>query len=425
MVSRRVAAVLLVAALSLIGLMTLVPASTYEPTPMFCVFCGTLGGVDFTLNVILFLPLGLALRWLTGRWATAAVIGGATTLLIETLQWRVIAGRDASLGDLIANLLGAMLGAWLAVTMGRVVYAPPARARPIAAALGIATSGIIVLSAALLRPVDPIGAQYVQWAPRRPNMDLFRGSLVAVQLNGRLLRPGEPFPSQWTYDSVTRAMVMRAVVRMPVPPSQRQAIIVRIGNEEYEGFMLAQRGDAVVFRPTIGAARLKLRPILIGLEHALTAPIETGAVLILHGTSTPRVVSLAREQRSGEAAVTLRRTVGLAWAMLLPWDLALNTRWWPVNALWLATLLVPVAFLTTRSHSTQTVDRRSRFDAWPLVLVLVTLVAAPALLGLSILGPGDWLGVVTGVATGVLVERAAPLSLSKGTSTEALPTTHS
>lgn len=414
---------MLVAALALIGLTTLTPSSTYEATPTFCIFCGTLGGVDFTLNVVLFVPLGLALRRLSGRWATAVAVGALTTLVVETLQWRFIPGRDASLGDLTANTLGAMLGAWIAVAGGKVVHTSPARTRTVAAALGVATSFLVALSAALLRPIDPIGAQYVQWTPERPNMDRFRGSLVVVQLNGRLLRPGEAFPSQWTYDSLTRAMAVRAVVRSPVPPSQRQAIIVRIGNEEYEGFMLGQRGDAAVFRSTMGAARLKLRSILIGLEDALitTDPVER--VFVLHGTSNPKIISVARDQSTGANAATLRRTVGLAWAMLLPWDLALNSRWWPANAVWLAALVFPVTFLTMRSRRVRAAKPDASFVVWPLGLTLVTLIVAPALMGLSFLGPAEWLGVVTGVASGVLLERTA-ISRSKEMSGQA-PTHHS
>ena len=418
--SPRIAAILSIAALAFIGLMTLLPSGTYEPTPAFCIVCGSLGGVDFTLNVFLFLPLGLALRWLTGRWTTTVVIAALTTLTVETLQWRFIPGRDASLGDLIANTLGAMLGAWIAARGGRVLHAPSAQARAIAATLGVATAFVITLTAILLRPIDPIGAQYVQWTPERPNMDLFRGNLVAVQLNGRLLRPREAFPSQWTYDSATRRMALRAVVRAPVPPSQRQAIIVRIANEQYEGFMLAQRRDGVVFRSTMAASQLKLRSILVGLEQALATTNPADSVVVLHGTSTSRFISVGREQSSATDAATLRRTVGLGWAMLLPWDRALNSRWWPANAIWLAALLFPVSFLTMRSRRAQTADASPLLGQWPLGLALVTLVAAPASVGLSFPGPGEWVGVVTGVAAGVLVERTMARSLSK-LGTEVIP----
>ncbi len=422
---RRTAAILFVASLAMIALMTLTPSASYVATPLVCVFCGSLGGVDFTLNVILFIPLGLTLRWLTGRWITAVAIAVLTTLAVEILQWRLIPGRDASLGDLLANMFGGMLGAWLAVVSTWMLRASPPVARAIAIVAGVVTSITIVASAWLLRPIDPIGAQYAQWVPERENMDIFRGRLLQVQLNGRLLRPYEAFPSQWTYDSVTRAMAVRAVIGTPVPRSQRQAIIVRIGNEEYEGFTLAQRGSSVVFRSVIGASRLKLRTILIGLDDALMTPNPGKPVLVVHANSNPRIISLARENESGEIAVTVRRTVGLAWVMLLPWDFALNSRWWPANALWLAALLFPVTFLTMRSGKARTGDRNRWFNQWPLALALVTLLVAPAFLGLNGLGLGEWLGVVSGVAAGVLVERTTRLSLSNAESKRVKPTVHS
>jgi hypothetical protein len=408
-----------IVSLAFIGLMTLLPSGNYEPTPAFCIICGSLGGVDFTLNVFLFLPLGLALRWLTGRWTTTVAVAALTTLAVETMQWRFIPGRDASLGDLIANTLGAMLGAWFATGGAKILHGPPPRVRRVTAALGIVTSFMITLSAILLRPIDPIGAQYVQWTPERPNMDLFRGNLVAVQLNGRWLRPYEAFPSQWVYDSLTRAMALRAIVRTPVPPSERQAIIITIANERYEGFMLAQRGDGVVFRSTMSASQLKLRPILIGLEQAFATTDQDPVVL--HGASTPRFINLAREQNSDTVSATLPRTLGLAWAMLLPWDRALNARWWPANAIWLAGLLFPVTFLTMRSRRLHSADANPLFSYWPLGLALATLVAAPAFFGLSFLLPGEWVGVVTGVAAGVLVERILARSLSRRASGDVLP----
>src|SRR5512138_3613126 len=95
------AALLVAAMLAVIAFVTLRPAEQFFTLPAYCVFCGTLGGVDFALNTALFVPLGLGLRRLTGSWRLSLVTGALITLLIESLQWRFIPGRDASLGDLI------------------------------------------------------------------------------------------------------------------------------------------------------------------------------------------------------------------------------------------------------------------------------------------------------------------------------------
>src|SRR5688572_14213784 len=93
---RRTAATFAAFGLAVIALATLWPASTTVTLPASCIFCGELGGVDFALNIVLFIPFGMGLRWLLGNWKTPTLVGAATTLVIEMLQWRLIPGRDAS-----------------------------------------------------------------------------------------------------------------------------------------------------------------------------------------------------------------------------------------------------------------------------------------------------------------------------------------
>jgi glycopeptide antibiotics resistance protein len=66
--------------------------------------------VAFVLNVALFVPLGALAGWRRNRGAFVAVV--ALSLLIETLQL-VIPGRSPDPFDLVANGVGAVLGAYL------------------------------------------------------------------------------------------------------------------------------------------------------------------------------------------------------------------------------------------------------------------------------------------------------------------------
>src|SRR3712207_2032131 len=88
-------------ALAFVAVATLTPTPGTPPTPPTCIVCGRVGGVDVLLNVLLFVPLGLGLR-LAGlsRWRALA-LAGLTTLGIESLQFAVVTGRDASLSDLL------------------------------------------------------------------------------------------------------------------------------------------------------------------------------------------------------------------------------------------------------------------------------------------------------------------------------------
>ena len=394
---RRAPALGLVAiSFALIAFMTLRPTQAIVVTPTFCVFCGPLGGVDFILNVILFVPLGISLRWATGRWRTTIIVGVVTTLMIETLQSRLIGGRDASLGDLLANTLGTLLGAWVATALFRWLNATGNAAHRYAAAFGIAAALVVTGSAFLLQPIVPRYPQWVQWTPLHPNTDPFRGTLLAVELKGRVLRPAEDLEAMEAFDTVTRSLTMRAQISSSglARPTQRPAIVVRIVNFLEEGFALVQRGEAVAFRTHIAAVRVKLRPILVGLDGAFPTSPGTAEEFIIEAHSDPRAITV-RRHGDGQLAVSVRRTVGLAWALVSPWDVALNERWWPVNAIWVGALIFPAAFFAIRSSRA---SRNSVLNSWwPVVLVIAALFAGPAT-GLSALGLGEWAGVLAGIA---------------------------
>ncbi|MGH9200820.1 MAG: VanZ family protein, partial [Vicinamibacterales bacterium] len=245
---RRPAAVLAAVWLVLIALATLQPTQSVVVTPTFCIFRGPVGGMDFVLNVVLFAPLGMALRWATGRWNVAVMAGVLTTLFIEVLQSRLIPGRDASLGDLLANTLGTLLGAWIAVELFRWVNASGVAARRYASIFGIIIAAVVLASAWLLQPFPTRFWQLVRWTPQPPNMDKFQGQVFAAELNGRFIPDGVLVATPEMYDSLSRTMTMRATLGANPPSTRRPAVIVRIANYLDEGFALSQRGRQVTFR---------------------------------------------------------------------------------------------------------------------------------------------------------------------------------
>ena len=95
--------------------LTPVPGEVYL-LPARCVICGAYGSVDFFNNVVMFVPLaaGLALAGVR-RWLVL-LLCFLLTGLIELLQVAVIVGRDANLGDVLANTLGGAVGLLLATT---------------------------------------------------------------------------------------------------------------------------------------------------------------------------------------------------------------------------------------------------------------------------------------------------------------------
>ena len=69
--------------------------------------------VGFVLNVALFVPgaFAAALLWPRVRWWQWVLVGLVITVAIETVQGVFLPRREAQLHDLVANTLGAALGA--------------------------------------------------------------------------------------------------------------------------------------------------------------------------------------------------------------------------------------------------------------------------------------------------------------------------
>lgn len=72
--------------------------------------------LEFAANVVMFTPLGLLVGVLFGRrhWAWAIALGCGVSTLIELLQYFLLPGRYGTVDDVIANTLGALIGALLA-----------------------------------------------------------------------------------------------------------------------------------------------------------------------------------------------------------------------------------------------------------------------------------------------------------------------
>jgi hypothetical protein len=121
-----------------------------------CFLCDFRWLADGVLNVGLFLPLGMAIGWRGKSFWRATLAGAALSTAVELLQTR-IPGRDPELRDIVANTIGAALGAAL-VYRPRTWLLPTARAfRWLSAVTVAAIAGVIVATGILLAPARPEG----------------------------------------------------------------------------------------------------------------------------------------------------------------------------------------------------------------------------------------------------------------------------
>jgi len=395
----------ILAALVMIAVPTLTPTPRATPTSGLCVICGSLGGVDFALNIVLFVPLGAAIWSVRRRVLDAVIAGLLVSVVIELLQFRTIVGRDATLGDVLANTMGSLAGAAIALGFVRWRDVTGRAAQRGAAIAGFAAAMVVAVSALLIQPIRTRYPQWVQWSPVKRGEEPFRGRLVTADVNGRALHGREVLRPPQTLDARTRSLRVRATLEGPTPPSDRQAIIIRMANPLEEGFELAQLDRGLVFRTNIVASRLKLRPLLIGLPDVLP---DSGAVVdatfMFDGVSSPASIAATGSGPDEQlTSVTLPRTVGLAWALFLPWSIAIGPQWWLANACWLAALVVPVSFLSMRSRRSPEVGSTRLW--WPVAIVVVMLAAVPFVTGISSLRATEWFGVMIGMVVGATLER--------------------
>jgi hypothetical protein len=76
--------------------------------------------VEFGLNVAAFAPLSLlgTLLWPRPTWRDWTAIGFAASFLVEVVQAVALVGRSATHADVVANTLGTLFGALLALAVG-------------------------------------------------------------------------------------------------------------------------------------------------------------------------------------------------------------------------------------------------------------------------------------------------------------------
>ena len=249
---------------------TLTPAPPLAtPLPMFCLVCGDLGGVDVTLNVLLFLPMGAALAWAGMSWPRAALICTVLSLGVESLQFNVVPGRDASLSDLLTNSFGGLLGA---SAMGRwrtlVVPTPMVARRLCVGATAVALSALWA-TAALLRPSTPNMGLWGQWSPQQPQFEPFTGTVLDFHLNGFFI----PYNLVPDYEALRQSLLrgprLGRVEITTGDRTRRLAAIARVGSSVQEIMLFGQRGTDFVFRTRLAVRDWSLRnpSVEIGRAH--------------------------------------------------------------------------------------------------------------------------------------------------------------
>ena len=398
--------------LAVVLVATLTPAPPVTETPPFwCVACGESGGLDVLNNVVMFVPLGFAFALATDRRWRSVLACVAVTAFVESMQVRIVTGRDASLSDLLANSLGGVIGVELAMRRDFLLRPRPRAASRLVAVGGALFGMVTALTSLGLLPAAVPRSLWVQWTPDRASFDPFTGQLVDFTLDGIDLPRRFYPPKSLGVDSVLRGRSWRAtatVITTNLKPGR--AVIARIAEEFTVLVSVEQAGWDLACQQKTRSGDFRFRSPKIALRDALLPSGEASGM--------PLRLTCARAGSSFVSAAdgrqeALRLSPSLGWMLVFPLNAAIRPSLTWIGAIWLMVLAFPAGYWTgfTRGGEVGGNPRVSGAGTHIALLsillaLLLGLVVVPLLAGTA---PGawwEWMGAAAGLAAGALTARA-------------------
>jgi len=408
---RRLGLVLTIASLAAIAYATLLPESGQSLQSHFCLVCGSLGGVDAILNVLLFVPLGVGLALCGIPTRRALLTMSVLSVLIETAQLLLIPGRDATIGDVLTNTLGGAFG-FAASRYTPILLRPsPRLASNLVIAWGAIWLGIQTISSFAFVPSIPESQYYGQLARSLGKLAVFQGRVLAASVDNIAI----PNTAIANSREVRRQLLEGATVAtrvMPAGPTRGIAPIVRVADsEQSEILLLAQDGVDLLFAIHSGAAVLRLRPPVFALPRVfptgvVTADVKAADTLGLGGRYLSREVKMNAQTGSATNGNRVPLTASLAWTLVLPsqWYIEGTRAEVVISLIWIVVLMVPFGYWTFHlAHPRRAVgfqEHPTPFWIGSLVILGVGLGLAPHVFGLSPTPLREWLGGVAGLLLG-------------------------
>lgn len=391
-----------VAGLLLIAAMTLMPhpeeTSRVSDTPVTCVVCGDLGGVDVLLNILLFVPLGIGLGLAGFSWRRIVALAALVTLGVELLQMKVIAGRDASLGDVLANTLGSGLGALLAARWRQLVFPSVTGARRVALAYGVALGWIWAGTAWALGPAFPQGAPwYGAWAAELENLDRFVGVPLMVTAGGEPLLPGRALDQSRLQDAVTANPSLSFRVVLGARPRRLAPIGSIVDDRHRDVMLIGQERADLAFLVRMRSTIVRLRNPIVYLRNGMDG--QAGDTTEAEGALRDGRFELRSVTRGRTTIRHLSLSASWGWSLVTPWDAVLGEEVRLLTALWIAGLATVLAYWSAMAGGAA------------LAIIPVTgfclLCLVPAAAGLPPAEWSEWMAFVTGVTFGIVAARSA------------------
>lgn len=347
-------------ALAVVGLLGILAATMYpvrttteasRQTPLWCLVCGSDGGVDVLLNVFLFLPfaVGLRLAGVSGR--RVVLVSAMLSLCVETIQFVAVPGRDASLSDLLTNTLGGTIGAAAGPLVLSALFPTPRAARRFLWLWAGLWLTMLALSAWLMTPWVPNATAWSRWAPNASWFDPFHGRVTGVAATGLTLPNGrlsdsaaETLRRQLREEKVALAVDL---VSGPPPDVRAWVYLVEVGPMVLP--LLRQEGTGLFFSIPARSLQFRLRAPTLALPHGF--PQEPGVRVLLNPLEEGRRLRVASTYDGTVRSSEVQLSPAQGWMLIAPFGITLDRHERLITGLYLAMFLLPLGYWAAHSEA--------------------------------------------------------------------------
>ena len=376
----------------------------------WCFLCGRRWGIDFVLNVGLFIPLGLVLRMARVPFFPAFLGIAATTFVIEVLQL-IIPGRITSIDDLVANTLGGVIGFALA-GKARSIAAPAARQAAAAVlAAGAFTLTVLWATLWLFEPAPTRHPYWGQFSPWLGQFAFFGGTVLEASVDDQPLRGGRLSNSDAVRERLRRDSVTVHAVARGGNATERLAPVVSIFDGRHNEVMVLGRSGrtSLTFRLRSRSSVYGLRTPTVTVWRAFPPAGSPNADAPVRLAGTVHGYSITASAKTDSSCVTrtihFRPTYG--WAYVLPFENLIAAHAERFTTLWLMLIFAPLGYYATAA----VVRHRSALSrivvvSWVAAVAGLALVALPQGAGLSSGTAAEWRGALLGIALGATIGAA-------------------
>ena len=401
--ARRLGAALAIVGLLAILVLTLSPNPRQDrvvnQTPLLCLVCGEFGGADVVRNLLLFLPLGAGLALLGWSWGRVVGFCALLSLGVETLQYAAHTGRDASLSDLLTNTTSAALAAAAVGRLGVLLTPRPPVARRLSLAAACGWLGLLILTAASMRPWAPAGRLRNYCSAAFPTAELFSGTARRMTLNGVALSCDQEVPRSEIRRQISRWEIGLETMAVAADPSPERRIIHLVRSPGVTLLVLAQLDRSAVFQAPTRAQSFGFFAPAVRLQDAF--PARPGGPVELAAETEGHRLRLSAVHDGNRRSVELALSPSFGWTLIFGVPIGPGVHLRLLAGLWLGALVLPAAYWAGFGARPA-----AAFGALGAVVV-AGLGLVPALAGFDPVHPSEWIGAAAGVTLGWALSQIA------------------